>query len=393
MIDLPVEYIDVPDRPGYQVIAIHLSAPSYWNAPFTYDNKPYMRIESTTVVMPREIFEDRLMRSKSNRYKWEDHICEGITIADLEEQRIRGGVRLGVERGRKPESSLMETTESLVEKLKLTTNGKLKNAAALFLRDTSLFPQFLLRMARFRGNDKMEFIDNQRAYGNFFTLLDAGMVFFFKHLSLSGKIVGFTREEKLEIPAEALREALTNAIIHCDLMADAGILRIEKHDDRLCFRNPGLLKLPVEAIYRGGNSKARNPKIQNMLRMIGFGENVGSGFPKIIAAWKETNWGEPQLLNKLDVDEVELVLPVPSTKSSGAGVSEGVSNRVPNGVSDTAKTIYAHIKDNPNITRNDLANLTGISLKNVQKHINRLKELGFIRRIGSTRLGYWEIIK
>jgi len=101
LIDLPVEYIDVPDRPGYQVIAIHLSAPSYWNAPFTYDNKPYMRIESTTVVMPREIFEDRLMRSKS---------------------------------------SLMETTESLVEKLKLTTNGKLKNAAAaLFLRDTSLF--------------------------------------------------------------------------------------------------------------------------------------------------------------------------------------------------------------------------------------------------------------
>jgi ATP-dependent DNA helicase RecG len=46
--------------------------------------------------------------------------------------------------------------------------------------------------------------------------------------------------------------------------------------------------------------------------MIGFGENVGSGFPKIIAAWKEANWGETQLMNKLDVDEVELVLPVPS---------------------------------------------------------------------------------
>ena len=83
---------------------------------------------------------------------------------------------------------------------------------------------------------------------------------------------------------EAVREAFTNAIIHCDLMMGAGILRVEKHDDCLCFRNPGLLKLPVEAIYRGGNSKARNPKIQNMLRMIGFGENVGSGFPKIIIA-------------------------------------------------------------------------------------------------------------
>ena len=187
---------------------------------------------------------------------------------------------------------------------------------------------------------------------------------------------------------EAVREAFTNAIIHCDLMMDAGILRIEKHDDRLCFRNPGLLKLPVETIYRGGNSKARNPKIQNMLRMIGFGENVGSGFPKIIAAWKETNWGEPQLLNKLDVDEVELVLPVPSI----TGVSDGVSNGVPNGVSDSAKVIFAHIKENPNISRNELANLTGISLKNIQKHINKLKELGFIRRVGSPRLGYWEIV-
>ena len=192
---------------------------------------------------------------------------------------------------------------------------------------------------------------------------------------------------------EAVREAFTNAIIHCDLMADAGILRIEKHDDRLCFRNPGLLKLPVETIYRGGNSKARNPKIQNMLRMIGFGENVGSGFPKIIAAWKETNWGEPQLLNKLDVDEVELILPVPSPKPNSTGVSEGVSNRVPNGVSDTAKAIYSHIKADPNISRNELVKFTGISLKNVQKHINRLKELGLIRRVGSTRLGYWEIIE
>ena len=115
---------------------------------------------------------------------------------------------------------------------------------------------------------------------------------------------------------KAVREAFTNSIIHADLMQDAGILRGEKHDDRLCFRNPGLLRLPIEQIYEGGNSKARNPRIQDMLRMIGFGENLGSGFPKIIAAWKETNWGEPVLLNKVELDEVELVLPVPSPKTA-----------------------------------------------------------------------------
>ena len=54
----------VPDRPGCQVIAIHVDAAGYWSTPYTYDSKPYIRIESTTVAMPRDMFEDRLMRSK-----------------------------------------------------------------------------------------------------------------------------------------------------------------------------------------------------------------------------------------------------------------------------------------------------------------------------------------
>jgi len=218
---------------------------------------------------------------------------------------------------------------------------------------------------------------------------------------------------------EAVREAFTNAIIHCDLLMDAGILRVEKHDDRLCFRNPGLLKLPVETIYRGGNSKARNPKIQNMLRMIGFGENVGSGFPKIVAAWKQTNWGEPQLLNKLDVDEVELVLPVPVTESEepeevsvnssdrvskewsnwpndwskglSNELSKGLSNELSNGLSNTTINIFKMIVADNHISREVLAKKAGISVVSVHKHIKKLKSVGLIKRIGSSRYGHWEV--
>ena len=205
---------------------------------------------------------------------------------------------------------------------------------------------------------------------------------------------------------EAVREAFTNAIIHCDLLMDAGVLRVEKYDDHLCFRNPGLLKLPVEAIYRGGNSKARNPKIQNMLRMIGFGENVGSGFPKIIAAWKETDWGEPQLLNKLDLDEVELVLPVPSIKSVAVtnelskrltdglpdGLSKRLSEELSKGLSETAVNICKMIFADNYISREVLAKRAGISVTAVQKHINKLKSIGILKRIGSARRGHWVIV-
>ena len=92
---------------------------------------------------------------------------------------------------------------------------------------------------------------------------------------------------------KAVREALPNAIIHADFVAN-GILKVEKLDDAFVFTNPGMLKLPVEQIYAGGESKARNQRMQNMLRMIGYGENIGSGFPLILSAWNEKHWMKPE---------------------------------------------------------------------------------------------------
>ena len=137
-------------------------------------------------------------------------------------------------------------------------------------------------------------------------------------------------------------------------------------------------------------------KIQNMLRMIGFGENVGSGFPKIIAAWKETNWGEPQLLNKLDVDEVELVLPVPSTKATSDTASVNAPANAPvNAPVKLKKTqsaiIKVLLKDN-RATYEDLARTIGVDRTTIRRNIAVLKEIGAIRRVGEDKNGCWEVL-
>ena len=89
-------------------------------------------------------------------------------------------------------------------------------------------------------------------------------------------------------------------------MMDSGILKVEKTLDGYVFSNPGSLKLPIECIYEGGHSKARNPRMQNMLRMIGFGENIGSGFPSILQAWHKESWRMPDLHEETDLRLVEL---------------------------------------------------------------------------------------
>ena len=190
---------------------------------------------------------------------------------------------------------------------------------------------------------------------------------------------------------KAVREAFTNAIIHADLMMDAGILRIEKHDDKLCFRNPGLLRLPLEQIYEGGNSKARNPRIQNMLRMVGFGENIGSGFPQIIAAWKETKWGEPELKNKIELDEVELVLPLGKEQSGTSFRSNNDRKDNRKELTERQEIIVNLIKENDRITIEDMTEKVKVSEKTIRRELSNLYEKGTLIREGGRKNGRWII--
>ena len=91
---------------------------------------------------------------------------------------------VGINAGRLPENTGTNII-SILEKFELMHNGILNNAAVVLFAKPDIYgyTQCLLRLARFRGTDKMEFIDSQRIKGNIFLLFDAAMAFIFKHLS------------------------------------------------------------------------------------------------------------------------------------------------------------------------------------------------------------------
>ncbi len=120
------------------------------------------------------------------------------------------------------------------------------------------------------------------------------------------KLDGMIRVDDTSVH-KAVREAAVNMIIHADYHS-SGVLKVIKFDDGFLFSNPGNLKLPVQAIYEGGHSVARNPKIQNMFRMIGLGDNIGSGFPTILKAWGDEKWRHPDLYDDQELHQVDLRL-------------------------------------------------------------------------------------
>ncbi len=71
-----------------------------------------------------------------------------------------------------------------------------------------------------------------------------------------------------------------------------------------------MLRISPERIYNGDYTQARNSTIQKMLRMIGFGDNIGSGFMKIIKAWADLGFNSPEIHVEPEVNEVWLTLPL-----------------------------------------------------------------------------------
>ncbi|MFP4101852.1 ATP-binding protein, partial [Coleofasciculus sp.] len=110
---------------------------------------------------------------------------------------------------------------------------------------------------------------------------------------------------------QALREALVNTLIHADHQSTRPIVVI-KISDRFLFSNPGRLRIPLQRLYEGGVSDARNPNLQKMFQMLGLGEKAGSGFQKILRAWREQQWLIPFVSEKLDLEVTSVALPMVS---------------------------------------------------------------------------------
>lgn len=172
----------------------------------------------------------------------------------------------------------------------------------------------------------------------------------------------------------ALREAVINMFIHADYMVQ-GLLKVEKTPEGFYFSNPGLLKISVEHIYEGGNAVARNPNLQTMFRMIGLGDNIGSGFPTILNAWSEEGWTRPELCENNEFVRVELWLRIDKVDKSGKA--------------STDEQILALLKDKKMKMKAIIENI-GLSPSGTAKAVKKLVDGGQVAKIRKGREIFYE---
>ena len=291
---IDISYTDIPGT-NKSVIALSAEEQRYMR-PFTYKGRAYQRIESVTSAMPQGIY-NLLVMQRGGTYAWDSMQNPSLKISDLDETAILGAVRGGIRGGRLPEGSMQEDVRTILEKFDLLNDGKLNNASVvLFGRNFYHYPQCLLRLARFKGTTKDEFLDNQRVTGNIFNLLDAAMAFFFKHLSLSGKIEGLYREEELNVPYKALRECCINAFAHRVYHRPGSSIGIAIYDDRVEIENSGTFPpdITIEKLLGGHNSEPQNLIVANVLYKSAVLESWGRGIALMVNECRRVGIPDPE---------------------------------------------------------------------------------------------------
>ncbi len=268
------------------------------------------------------------------------------------------------------------------------------NAALLFFgkNPSELINHHEIRIARFRGTTRLEFMDSQEIKGPIYKMLDAVESFFFRNTRLANKIVEFKRVDIPEYPFEAVREAVINAIAHRDYNRRGSPIMVSIFDDRVEVSNPGGLLPGLDIKKLEGHHATRNKIICDIFHETMDMERFGTGIGKMKRLMKEHGLSAPEFLEEGDFFAVrfygpgskilDLVPSVPEERQTDLkklGLNERQIEALRMMVNENKRmTIKAYVEA-----------FQGIADKTAKRDMQKLVETGLVQKVGYKKGAYF----
>ncbi len=332
---------------------------------------------------------DRFLLRKQGRH-WDGVPVPYAALSDLEGRSLADFRKRAERSGRLSAETLREADADLIEKLHLMDGAYLKRAAVLlFHPDPERFVTgAFVKIGYFRSNADLLFQDE--IHGSLFSQVRETMDrLLTKYLRALISYEGIQRVETYPVPEEALREAVTNAIMHKDYSSGAPI-QISVYEDKIMVWNNGELfpGWTVATLLQKHSSQPFNPDIANAFFRAGMIEAWGRGIEHMITACLAA--GVPAPLLRYESGGLWVEFPIaPVFRLSGIGTETTQKT-----TQKTTQRILAILAEHPSASRKEIAErLADITENGVKYHLNRLKAEGRIRRVGSDRGGHWEVMK
>lgn len=384
--------------------------------PYSCKDGYFRRLNGATQKMNRE--EIHALFSESDPMPFEERPVKKMTFRDISREKVNTFIRsAGLNIGK-------SRVEDFLQSVKVSDGSSVNNAGALFFaRDIGDFlPHARITLLAFKGTEKRFIYDRKDVQDDLLTQFNEAITFLMKHLNVRTEIRGVDRHDIYELPLEALREAVVNALMHRDYSIRGTQVSVEVYEDRVEIINPGGLPKGLSKKDFGTISVRRNELIADLFYRLDKVERLGMGVKNMRAAMKDIGldgptfnterffravFPRPERTKAKDTvkdtpkDTVEKVPGKGSRKSSEktgekeaeTGLVDGLVERLVEGLVENQKRMLEMMKESPTISKEEMSHALGISTTAIDKNILTLKKKGLLKRVGPDKGGHWEVLK
>ena len=400
--------IEILTKEDKEYIAIHVK-PS--DQPVSCNGKYYLRSGSTLQELNGNALTEFLMRQTHTT--WDMHIEPNATLDDIDTEAVGYFVNFAIDAKRLDESAKHESTERILRKLKLIDkNGQLTFAALMLfgkdIEEYCLSASF--RIGRF-GASQADLIFDDTIVCPLIRMPEKVMqTLRSRYLVAPVKYEGLRRVEPLEIPEDALREMICNAIVHKDYRGT--FIQMRVWDDHIDLWNSGEFppEITADNLMTTHESHPRNSLIAKVFYFAGFIESWGRGYEKIKTAFETENLQIPVFEQVrggvLATIPREKFIALNKQNAGDVSVIDQVNDRINDRInslqlSENEIKILCFIKEhdqlsdrlNDQLTTTHIAKKLSLSYSTVQRTLRMLKQKNMVQRVGSKKTGSWQVKK
>lgn len=239
-----------------------------------------------------------------------------------------------------------------------------------------------IQFAKYKGNDVENLVENEN-YG-FCSLIKATESILNK-LNIENKtftkIETPTRKEIKMYDYDAVKELVTNAIVHND-WSNGYSPKFEMFDNKIVISSNGGIQEGVnQEEFLEGFSNPRNPELMRVFRDLNFVEQLGTGIQRVLKVY-------PKNIFEFFPNHIRVTI----NFNSNDFVKNNTYSKSYN-LNEIQRSILKLILNKPNITQKELGELLGVTSKTISRNFKILLKCNYIKREGTNKNGYWRIIK
>lgn len=366
--------------------------PEGMEKPYSCSSGYFRRLDATTQKMSND--ELRIMFAENEPLPFEEKTVRGFTFDDISQDKIRTFVKeAGIDIGSIAASEFLRS-------LRVADESKMKNAGILFFaKDVyEYLNQAQMTLLAFKGADRLHIYDRRDVRDDLLTQFNEAVAFLKKHLNIRSEISGLDRKDIYEIPVEALREAVVNALMHRDYGMKGTQVSVEIFDDRVEIINPGGLPKGLSINDLGKVSIRRNELIADLFFRLHKVERIGMGIQKMREIMEAAGLPKPAFEPDSFFRAIFQRSPELALKQRGGAsqkphekLAERLVERLVEGLAENQKKMVMLMARNPHVSKQAMAKSLGISTTAIDKNLVKLKQKGILHRIGPPRGGYWKV--